>query len=30
MKGFFKFFAERHLLSNLMTLSILLIGGFSA
>lgn len=30
MKGFFKFFAERHLLANLMTISILVIGGFSA
>jgi multidrug efflux pump subunit AcrB len=30
MKTFFKFFAERHLLANLMTISIFLIGGFSA
>lgn len=30
MKTFFKFFAERHLLANLLTISILIIGGFSA
>ena len=30
MKAFFKFFAERHLLANLLTIMIILIGVFSA
>lgn len=29
MKGFFKFFAERHLLANLLTIMIVLMGAFS-
>ena len=30
MKAFFRFFAKRHLLASLLTITILLIGGFSA